>query len=65
MEKVQNSETLNKVDNRKVSKSGTVKSLKGVIVNLKLAGLVNTEDEKKLKEIYQKVVKQWVGEDLF
>lgn len=47
------------------SKSSTVKGFKTNIKNLKTCGLINDEDFKKLTEIHKKVMKQWIGEEIF
>lgn len=61
--------TTQKAENNKVerapSKSNAVKGLATTAKNLKKAGLINDEDYKKLQELHKKVMKQWVGEDLF
>lgn len=52
-------------EKRQASKSQTVKSFFTVVKNLGETKLVNEKDLKTLQEIYNKVKKQYVGEDMF
>lgn len=47
------------------SKSSTVKGFKTNIKNLKTTGLINEADFKTLVELHKKVMKQWLGEEMF
>jgi len=52
-------------ETKQTGKSYTVKSFGNNIKNLIETKLVNEEDGKKLKEIHEKVVKQFLGFNLF
>ncbi|WVR22142.1 MAG: hypothetical protein [Malazfec virus 5] len=49
---------------RKAGKASTIKSFKGVVRNLQESGLVDKKDYETIKALYQKVVKQYMGEEL-
>ena len=45
---------------QKVSKSATVRSLAGVVKNLRETKLITSEEDKVLCEIYKNVTKKWM-----
>lgn len=64
MEEIKKAEESNKVATRAAGKASTIKSFKGVVKNLQESGLVDKKDYETIKAIYQKVVKQYMGEEL-
>lgn len=61
---VEETQGVKTTEKRKASASSTVKQFRGAISNLKEAGLVNQKDYETLKVMYEKVVKQFMGEIL-
>lgn len=53
-----------KATKRNASPAGTIKGLKTNIGNAIELRLVNQEDAKKLKELFEKIVKQYMGDVL-
>jgi len=49
---------------RKVGKASTLKSFAVTVKNVRDAKLLNEEDCKKLKELHEKAVKQYLGYEI-
>lgn len=64
MENKQELAKSNEVATRKAGKASTIKSFKTLVVNLKDSGLVSKTDWEVIKGLYQKTVKQYMGEEL-
>lgn len=54
----------NKVVERKAGKASTIKSFKTLVKNLQDSGLVDKKNYETLRQMYVKVVKQYMGEEL-